>query len=353
MSKIATKLKQGDQSVVKSNRLNSAIHNLSLEEFRLIQLAIIEARETGKGFSDESPLRVSALHFSGSFDLDPSRGYHVLRSASQSLVRRTFIFVDRKDGNQVESNWLQHVKYLNKEGAIELVFTTAVAKHIYNIDGAQTPFTQYALRQTAPLPNIAAIRLYELILQWVPQGYTHPIELLTFRRQLEVADDLYARVSNFRVRVLEPAMAHVREHTDIDARYEFIKQGRSIVGIQFLDITRKGGAQSERDLISDQDVVAVIEKGENLSLDLSVNATGSNDDYKASPDQGVLTLKQAQMYGRRIVNDPRCSRLVPQSCANAREAVTYIVNLLKSDADFVKRAAPDLKRMGFAGPLPI
>ena len=35
--------------VVKSNRLNSAIQNLSLPELRIIQLAIVDARETGKG----------------------------------------------------------------------------------------------------------------------------------------------------------------------------------------------------------------------------------------------------------------------------------------------------------------
>ena len=34
--------------VVKSNRLNSAIQNLSLPELRIIQLAIVDARETGK-----------------------------------------------------------------------------------------------------------------------------------------------------------------------------------------------------------------------------------------------------------------------------------------------------------------
>ena len=35
--------------VVKSNRLNSALQNLSLAEIRIIQLAIVDARESGKG----------------------------------------------------------------------------------------------------------------------------------------------------------------------------------------------------------------------------------------------------------------------------------------------------------------
>lgn len=349
MGKIQPKLKQGNsRSVVKSNRLNSAIHNLSLDEFRLIQLAIIESRESGDGFTHEKPLRVSALHFSRAFNIDSSGGYRALRAASQSLVRRTFIFVDRKDGNPVESNWLQHVKYLNNEGAIELVFTGAVSKHIYDLDGRQTPFTQYALKQTAPLPNITAIRLYELILQWVTAGETHEIDLLTFRRQLEVADGLYSRVSNFRVRVLEPAMAHVKEHTDINAEYELTKQGRSIVGIRFFNIVRKGVVEEENEWVNETDVIATVEQGENLSLDLTAGAASA-----AVPiDEIVLTHAQADRFARRIVSDPACSGLIPQSCSNAREANSYISALLQKNPDFVKRVSKHLRRYGFKGSLP-
>ena len=41
--------------VVKSNRLNMAIQALSLPEIRIIQLAIIDARETGKGLNTTTP----------------------------------------------------------------------------------------------------------------------------------------------------------------------------------------------------------------------------------------------------------------------------------------------------------
>ena len=41
--------------IVKSNRLNMAIQSLSLPELRIIQLAIIDARETGKGLNTDTP----------------------------------------------------------------------------------------------------------------------------------------------------------------------------------------------------------------------------------------------------------------------------------------------------------
>ena len=41
--------------VVKSNRLNMAIQNLTLPELCIIQLAIVDARETGNGLSTDTP----------------------------------------------------------------------------------------------------------------------------------------------------------------------------------------------------------------------------------------------------------------------------------------------------------
>ena len=41
--------------VVKSNRLNTAIQNLSLVEIRLIQLAVIDSRETQTGLTSDDP----------------------------------------------------------------------------------------------------------------------------------------------------------------------------------------------------------------------------------------------------------------------------------------------------------
>ena len=40
--------------VVKTNQLNSAVQNLSLPELRIIQLAIVDARETGKGLDTKN-----------------------------------------------------------------------------------------------------------------------------------------------------------------------------------------------------------------------------------------------------------------------------------------------------------
>ena len=63
-----------------------------------------------------------------------------MKEAEDSLFNRRFSFYD-EDGKLVKSRWIQQVKYLDDQGAIELVFTTAVVQGISRIDGVKEFFT--------------------------------------------------------------------------------------------------------------------------------------------------------------------------------------------------------------------
>ena len=71
-----------------------------------------------------------------------------MKSAEDTLFNRRFSYFD-SEGKLVKSRWIQQVRYLDDEGAIELVFTLAVVDGISRIDGATEFFTQYLLGQTA------------------------------------------------------------------------------------------------------------------------------------------------------------------------------------------------------------
>ena len=55
--------------VVKSNKLVQALQTLSLSETRLLQLAIVDARETGQGLSTDEPLELNALRYAKAFNV--------------------------------------------------------------------------------------------------------------------------------------------------------------------------------------------------------------------------------------------------------------------------------------------
>ena len=218
--------------VVKTNRLNQAFQTLSLSEFHIVQLAIVDARHTGTGLSTDTPLRIDALRYAEIFGTTRQNAYQRMKEAEDSLFNRRFSFFD-EDGKLVKSRWIQQVKYLDDEGAIELVFTLAVVQGISKIDGIKDFFTQYLLSQTAQLNSTYSARLYELLIQWKAVGKTPLFELETFREQLGIGVNEYKRMDHFKTRVLDLAITEITEKTDIQATYQQHKKGRSISGFSF------------------------------------------------------------------------------------------------------------------------
>ena len=94
-------------------------------------------------------------------------------------------------------------------------------------------FTSYEITQVAGLDSGYAIRLYELLIKWRSTGKTPLFELQSFRQQLGVELNQYKTMSNFKSRVLDPAIKQINEHTDITVKYKQHKQGRIITGFTF------------------------------------------------------------------------------------------------------------------------
>ena len=65
--------------VVKDNVLIEASYNLDLVEQRLILLAIIEARESGKGINAHDPLSIHAESYINQFAVHRNGAYQALK----------------------------------------------------------------------------------------------------------------------------------------------------------------------------------------------------------------------------------------------------------------------------------
>lgn len=223
--------------VIKTNRLNTAIQNLTLPELRIIQLAIIDARETGKGLSTDTPLVINALRYAEAFKTTRQNAYIIMKQAEDTLFNRQFTFLDEK-GKPIKSRWLQQVRYLDDEGSIEICLTKAVVEGITRIDGAIDFFTKYLLTQTASLNSVYSVRLYELLIQWRQAKQTPVFDLMMFRGQLGVESHEYKNMCDFKKRVLNPALKEINHKTDIHSTYEQSKNGRVVNGFKFTVIQK-------------------------------------------------------------------------------------------------------------------
>ena len=236
--------------VVKTNQLNSALQNLSLPEIRIVQLAIVDARETNTGLSTDKPLRIDALRYAEMFETTRQNGYKRMKEAEETLFNRRFSYID-DDGKVIKSRWIQQVRYLDDEGAIELVFTLAVVNGISRIDGAEDFFTSYLLEQTASMDSIYSVRLYELLVQWKTAKQTPMFELEKFRDQLGVDIEEYKAMCDFKKRVLQVAITEINEKSDIKISYEQVKKGRSIAGFKFKVLTKDKERKAKQEGVRD------------------------------------------------------------------------------------------------------
>ena len=227
-------MKNNRDLVVKSNQLIQAVSNLSLVEIRLMQLAVVDARETGTGITTDTPLIIWANRYSKTFDVTLEAAYWALKEAARTLFDRQFtlytIDTHTQKEKRITSRWVSQVAYVDDAAKLEIILAPAVVSEITRLE---SQFTRYYLEQTAPLTSAYAVRLYELLIQWREVAKLPMFELDHFRQQLGLSNNELFRMSDFKKRVLDLAVSQINEHTDITVSYEQHKAGRVITGFTF------------------------------------------------------------------------------------------------------------------------
>lgn len=238
--------KSVENNVVKTNRLIEAIQTLNLAEIRLIQLAIVGARESGRGLDKDTPLRIHGSEYAEVFNVNRGTAYEALKDAESKLFDRRFSLID-DDGEVIKSRWVQDVKYLPRENAIEISLSRIVVRETTRLDGLKQFFTSYTLEQTSHLKSAYSVRLYELLAQWVTAKKTPVFEIEKFRQQLGIGVNEYSRMHQFKERVLENAIAEINEKTDLNVKYDQFKSGRVISGFSFKVSKKQKKIEQKRD----------------------------------------------------------------------------------------------------------
>ena len=219
--------------IVKDNALINASYNLDLVEQRLILLAIVEARESGKGINANDPLTVHAESYINQFGVHRNTAYQALKDACNDLFARQFSYQTMSEkGNVVnhKSRWVSEVAYIDNEAIVQLIFSPAIVPLITRLE---EQFTKYEIQQISNLSSAYAVRLYEILIAWRSSGSTPIIPLTDFRKKIGVLDSEYKRMYDFKKYVLDIAIKQINEHTDITVKVEQHKTGRSITGFSF------------------------------------------------------------------------------------------------------------------------
>lgn len=255
--------------VKKDNALINAAYTLTLQEQRLLLLA--SAKAGGEKIALQG-LKLQALEYAESFNVSSGAAYKALKEAADSLFERRVTFHEGE--KKTLSRWVSHVTY--EEGCIEIAFAPKVQPLLCEL---KNKFTMYALERVADLSSVHAVRLYELLIAWRSTCKTPVFELADFRQRLGIEAAEYPRMTDFKRRVLDPALAQINEHTDINVSYEQHKRGRSIVGFSFTFTTKPHTVDRDPHTVD--------------------MLTGSTDAEARKPSRQKISKSKAQLLGKR------------------------------------------------------
>ena len=211
------------KNVTKSNDLVQAAYKLTLNEQRLL-LAAIAQIDPRKPMP--RPISITAPDFAEQYGMPIKQAYEALKEATSALYERDIKTFDGRFKSRFR--WVDRVDYLDGGGETKLYFTVHVQPYLVHLNKS---FTTYELKRIADLSSTHSIRLFELLQQFKSTGF-YTVSVAGFRELLELGPS-YERYSNLKLKVIDPAIAELKEKSGLLIELKTEKKGRSIERLIF------------------------------------------------------------------------------------------------------------------------
>ena len=213
-------------TVTQDNELISASYAMSLNEKRLLVLALSKIDPMGKAWLEGGKAKVTAKEWSEVFGLDIKSSYKRLKKSADNLYNRSIrINGDNLNGERIR--WLSAEKYNMNDGYVTVMFGREI---LHYLSGMVDQFTSYKLLNVSGLKSTHSIRMYELVRQFISTGWRY-IELDNLRYMLKIHNS-YSHWRDLKKRVIERACMEITEKSDLLLSYQPIKRGRSVHAIR-------------------------------------------------------------------------------------------------------------------------
>lgn len=212
--------KSTQPTIVKANDIVEAAFHLTFLEQMLV-LSCISQIDAKQPCDSKRAFTVTSAEI---HELTEStNSYYSIREAALRLYDRSI----KIDGVKDEMRWLDRRTFL-ENGSVTLHFSTAVLPYLSNLSER---FTAYKLKHIAKFRSSHAIRLYELLIQWMCVGEREvTVEWL---RHAFCAEETYPRTIDFTRRVIDPSVRDINEHSNLWVEMTTKKTGRAVTHYRF------------------------------------------------------------------------------------------------------------------------
>jgi plasmid replication initiation protein len=219
-----------NQFIYQHNKLVEAKYSLTVQEKRLILIALSKIKPTDDRF-DLFSISIKEIAESYGIKDDPGSLYTEIDKVATRLRSRVLKVKNlERPKDTLTTGWVDYVDYKSKEGIVVLKFSEFLTSYLLQL---KSQFTPVSLSQTLNLSSIYAIRMFELLKQYETIG-ERTFDLENLRETLGISKNKLPNYKNFKQKVLSIAQRELSLKTDIYFDFEEIKTSRKVTSLKFL-----------------------------------------------------------------------------------------------------------------------
>lgn len=259
--------------VVANDFIMRSASKLTLNEMKLLRLIIMQCRKEDKDFYTYT---LKAVDLAKLLDIDKDDMRRNLRIMTRHIMQEVLEIENPKTGDWIQFHWTDECQY--KAGTVTIRIADKLSPFLLDLKGH---FTRYKLEEILPFKSTHAFKIYEVLVANIddrnqPHADIYSIVNVSMEtlRTVTNTKNKYDRYSNFRIRVLEPAINEINEKTKYHVTAKPYKNTNTVVGIEFLVESQAGYYHRKAAAGSDQE---------------QITGQMKLEDYKNSENEFIIT----------------------------------------------------------------
>jgi plasmid replication initiation protein len=228
------------KQIIKSNNLIEGSYKLTMSENRLIDLALtnLEVAMLDKNLSAEEvktlikqkefdEIEINVIDYKKEYGIKNNTIYEDLAQTAKRLYDRSLIYFENDD--LVMKRWVITCKYKEDSCAVAIQFHPDLIPDLMIFKSC---YTRFDFDVKKYIRSYYTCRIYELLKQYEAIG-RRLFEIDQIRFLLGIEDGEYPEYSNFKQRILKPAVEQINKVTDLYCEFEEIKKKKKVEKIRF------------------------------------------------------------------------------------------------------------------------
>ena len=214
--------------VVKSNSLiQQTRYELNLQEQRLLLYLISKIKPDDKALEEiEIPIK-EFCKVCGIDYINDGRAYQYTRHTLKTLADKSN-WIEFEENTETLVRWIDTAELNKTKGKIKVGLSKTLMPYLLDL---KKQYTSYPLLNILPMKSKYGIRLYEILKSYANLG-SKRISIDELKKRLNAEN--YKDTSNFKKKVLFPALKDIERYGDIKVSTIFIKTKNKITHIEFV-----------------------------------------------------------------------------------------------------------------------